>query len=71
MDGCRVAWLTMTGLAFLGLAGCSEPLPAIKIAEPLSADEEKRWNELWKQGSEPAGNGDTASPAGNSANSTR
>lgn len=48
----QAKWLAWTCLTALAAAGCSEPLPPIKIAEPLSPEEERRWNTLWEKGSE-------------------
>ena len=39
--------------AFLAAPGCSESRPPLKVASPLTPAEEKRWNELWQQGSGP------------------
>lgn len=49
----RLLVATLIALATLPNSGCSESRPPLKIAEPLSPAEERRWQELWKQGPGP------------------
>jgi hypothetical protein len=52
-SGGRIGAAAIVVTVTLLTAGCSEPRPPLRIAEPLSPAEEQRWQELWTQGSGP------------------